>query len=226
MKSLFPLLLTLIAATTGCSGSSTREKGDFKVVMRAKSDDERPLAGVVMSAAGHRIGATDDAGNLTARVPGEEGQTVPVSIVCPDGFLAPQAPAPLRLTKARSLGSGTTEPLVYDTICDRKQRNIVIAVRAIASGPSPILVNGQRQEVTDENGVAHLALTVDRDAPSLRVDIDTSADPSLIPQNPGRTFALKGRDSILIFDQTFSHRARPRLKAPPAPLRHIPQRLN
>jgi hypothetical protein len=228
MKKVLALALTLIAASAGCSGrpSSGTEKRDFKAVVRAHSDDERPLAGVVISAAGRRLGATDAAGNVTVRVPGDEGQSIPVSITCPEGFIAPQAPAPLRLTSARALATGKTEPLVYETTCDRKERNVVVAVRASGSSGLPILINGQRHAVTDENGIAHVALTVDRDAPSLRVDLDTAAAPSLMPQNPGRTFALKGKDSILIFDQTFSHRMRRRPKAASAPPRHVPQRLN
>jgi hypothetical protein len=37
---------------------------------------------------------------------------------------------------------------------------------------------------------------------------------------------LKGKNSILIFDQTLSRRARPKHKAIRAAARHIPQRLN
>lgn len=229
MKNLFPILLTLVAASAGCRnpGQSSVATSDFRVVVRAASDDAQPVAGVVVSAAGRRLGSTDAVGNLAVRLPGDEGQTVPMSVTCPERFLALQAPAPLRLTNARALGSGKTEPLIYDATCDRKERNVVIAVRAVGSKSTPILVNGQRQAVTDENGVAHIALSVDRDAPSLRVDLDTTADPSLTPQNPGRTFALKGKDSLLIFEQPLSHRARLKPRAATAaPARHIPQRLN
>jgi hypothetical protein len=227
MNKVFGVVLSMFACLAcGNRGASSSDKPDFTVVVRASTDDDRPLEGVAIIAARHRLGATSSTGTLTARTQGEDGQTLPVTISCPDGYVAPATSPPLRLTHARALASGKTEPLVYDVVCDRKMRNVIVAVKAAGSKSTPVLVNGERQAITDDNGIAHVALVVDRSTPSVRVDLDTSSEPNLVPQSPSRTFALNGRDSVLIFDQALSRRSRPKPKGTPAPARHIPQRLN
>ena len=227
MNKVFGVVLSMFACLAcGNRGASSNDKPDFMVVVRASTDDDRPLEGVAILAAQHRLGATSSTGTLTARTPGEDGQTLPVTISCPDGYLAPTNSPPLRLTHARALASGKTEPLVYDVVCDRKMRNVMVAVKTTGSKGTPVLVNGERQATTDDNGIAHVALVVDRNTPSVRVDLDTTSEPTLVPQSPSRTFALNGKDSVLIFDQALSRRSRPKPKAAAAPARHIPQRLN
>lgn len=227
--------LTLLALTfsslmaVGCGNRTPSSPGttDFQVQVRATSDDDQAVEGVTVTAAGHHLGSTSSMGTLKARVSGDEGQTVAMAVTCPAGFISPERPRSLRLTRARALGTGRTEPLAHDVTCDRKSRDIVVAVKASGAPDTPVLINGHREATTDENGIAHVALTVDRNAPSVRIDLDTSADTSLVPQNPSRTYTLKARDSILVFEQALSRRARPRLqKAVRAPTRHIPQRLN
>lgn len=226
MNKLFGVVLSM-AACVACGGrESSSNKPDFTVVVRASTDDERPLEGVAILAARRRLGETSSTGTLMARTPGDDGQTLPVTISCPDGYLAPVSPPPLRLTRARALASGKVEPLTYDVVCDRKVRNVIVAVKTSGSRGTPVLVNGERQATTDDNGIAHVALVVDRNTPSVRVDLDTSSEPALVPQSPSRTFALTGKDSVLVFDQALSRRSRPKPKGTPAPARHIPQRLN
>jgi len=228
-KSAYVLLSVVLASALGCSSraSTAGTKPDFAVLVRASSDDEQPLANVAVSAAGHFLGATAAAGTLPLRISGHEGQVLPVTLTCPEGYSPPNAAPPLRLTQARALGSGKAEPLVYDIVCDRKKRSVVVAVKASGLKGAPVLINGERQAVTDENGIAHVALTVDRDTPAVRVDLDTSAEPALAPQNPGRTYALNRKDSLFIFEQSLSRRTRPKPKArPAAPARHVPQRLD
>lgn len=80
---------------------------------------------------------------------------------------------------------------------------------------------------TDEAGNGHFLLQVEWTAASVHVAIDTTMNRLLMPQNPSRTFELHGQDTVIVFDQSLTLRARP--KAPPASrvgTRHVPQRLD
>jgi len=104
---------------------------------------------------------------------------------------------------------------------------VVVVVKAERGKNLPVSLNGKPVATTDADGHAHVLIEMDRSVTSLRVDLDTTAEHSLLPQNPGRTFDLHGRDAVLVFEQPFSVAARPKARpGAQAPRRHVPQRLD
>jgi hypothetical protein len=218
----------LVTAAAGCSTNTpSRQSQQFDVMFRTVTENERPLAGAAISVNQNAIGVTNEQGGLAVRIPGEEGQTLQVGIQCPKGYALPQPAAPLKLTRVRALGGAAAEPSVHSSTCVKQAREVAVVVRA-GKGPGiPVLVNGAERAITDPNGYAHAVMQVDRNASSLRVDLDTSASPELLPRSPSRAFELSRQDAILVIDQSFTKAAAPaRPRSAPAPRRHIPQRLN
>jgi hypothetical protein len=187
-----------------------------------------PLSGVVIQANQAPLGTTNSAGKLTKRLKGAEGQVVEVRAVCPEAYEAyEQAPPALRLTRTRPLGSGERGPITYDVVCQKRLRQIAIVVKSERGADLPVSIDGKRVATTDAAGNAHALVELDRTTTALRVDLDTSKDPRLQPQNPQRTFELHGHDAVLVFEQPFTlaSRAAPRPKSQ-AIRRHVPQRLD
>lgn len=227
MKLAMAFVTVALAATACASRRPAPSEAEFSVVFKTTSEDGEPLATVALSAGGKPLGASDASGRLTARLQGSEGQSLDVKAICPEGYASPEAASPIRLSHVRALGKASLEPIAYQVVCERKLEQIAIAVRAEHGKELPVLVNGIPKGVTDRDGQAHLLVEVDRDVPSLRVELDTTLAPASLPQNPSRVFELHGEDAILIFEQKFTEaaplRARP---AAPAPPRHVPQRLD
>ncbi len=87
--------------------------------------------------------------------------------------------------------------------------------------------NGTPVTSTNADDYAHALIEMDPTVTSLRVDLDTTAEHSLLPQNAGRTLELHGRDAVLVFEQPFTVRSRPKARqSAHAQRRHIPQRLD
>jgi hypothetical protein len=220
--------MMLVATVAGCSTDApSREAQQFEVVFRTVAENERPLPGAAVSVNQKALGVTNEQGRLAVRIPGAEGQTLQVGIECPKGYALAQPASPLKLTRLRALGGSAAEPSVHSSTCVKQAREVAVVVRA-GKGPGiPVLVNGVERAITDPNGYAHAVMQVDRNASSLRVDLDTSASPELLPRSPSRAFELSRQDAILVIDQSFTKAAAPaRPRSAPAPRRHIPQRLN
>jgi len=212
---------------SGCAGSATTSEPGFKVAFGATGDDGSPLPGVTLEGGKARLGATDSSGVLTTVLRGAEGQVVAIKATCPEAYVSPELLLPLRLARTRALGSAKPEPIGYDVVCQKRMRQVVVVVEAERGKDLPVALNGKPVARTDTDGHAHVLIEVDRSETSLRVDLDATAEHSLSPQNPGRTFELHGRDAVLLFEQPFSvaTRSKPRPSAHP-PRRHIPQRLD
>jgi hypothetical protein len=223
------LYLCVLASLAGCGAASRPEATpDFEVSFRASGDDGMPLSGVVIQANQAPLGTTNDAGKLTKRLKGAEGQVVEVTAVCPDAYEASeQTPPALRLTRTRPLGSSQREPITYDVVCQKRLRQVAIVVKSERGADLPVSIDGKRVGTTDGAGNAHALVELDRTTTAVRVDLETTRDPRLQPQNPQRTFELHGRDAVLIFEQPFTlaSRAAPRPKSQPI-RRHVPQRLD
>ncbi len=221
--------LAWLFCLSGCAGSATTSESasGFEVAFRATADDGSDLAGVTLEAGKARVGATDSSGAFTTRLRGAEGQVVIVKASCPEGYVSPDLLPPLRLTRTRALGSARPEPIAYNVLCEKRLRQVVVVVKAERGRNLPVSLNGKHVATTDLDGHAHALIEMDRTVTALRVDLDTTAEHSLFPQNPGRNFELHGRDAVLVFEQPFSVaiRAKPRPGAQ-APRRHIPQRLD
>ncbi|HKY34646.1 MAG TPA: hypothetical protein VJN18_01795 [Polyangiaceae bacterium] len=229
MKAGAICLAGLLFCLSACAGSATTSASapGFEVTFRATGDDGMPLAGVKLDGAKKPLGATDRSGVLAARLHGVEGQVIAVKATCPESHASPEVLPPLRLSRTRALGSARPEPIAYDVVCQKRIRQVVVVVKAERGKNLPVLFNGRPVATTDADGHAHALIEMDRTATSLRVDIDTTTDRSLLPQNPGRTFELHGNDAVLVLAQPFSVTTRPKNRSvTQAPRRHVPQRLD
>ena len=193
--------LQLLAA--GCGGSesaavSTRFASEFHIT----NDDGDALASAVIAAGKTRLGTTGPDGLLKADLAGAEGQSLPVTVSCPDGFTGPEKAPPLRLTHTRRVNLSGYQPMRTEAVCQRNVRNLVLVVHALGGAALPLRVDGRPAGTTDADGIAHVLVKADRNVKILNVSLDTSGHQELKPRNPSRTYELSGHDGLLVFDQS------------------------
>jgi hypothetical protein len=212
----------LLVSTLGCSSKTADDS--FEISLRATSDDALPLADATFTTGESNLGKTSSSGVVNVRLRGAEGQTLPVTVICPSGYESSGELPPLRLTRTRRLGEAVAQPLAVEATCIRKLRDVVLVVRAESAPNLPVRVDG-KPAATTTDGMVHLLLQLDRDVRQVSVTLDTTDQPKLRPQNPSRTFELHGRDAVLVMDQSFSPAPKPQNRNSPTPRRHIPYRV-
>jgi hypothetical protein len=224
LARLFPASLWLLSS---CAEPPAPTEQRFDATLRVTTDDAAPLASAKFALNDKPFGVTDRAGTLSVRLRGTEGQTVRLSIQCPEGYSPPERLPPLRLTQTRRMGERTPQPLTLDAVCTRQTRKVALVVHALPDATLPVEIDGKTITSTDIDGNAHLLLEVDRGQRTVTARLNTSEKPDLLPQNPERVFELSGRDSVLLFapELTRVRRSSPRRRAPAQP-RHVPYRID
>lgn len=205
-----PLLFALPAFASACEAPRVHS---YPIALQARSDDVVPLGGVRVLVDGTALGVTDAAGRLAAEISGTEGQNVALDVACPEGFRDP----PRDVLKLAGFRSAANEParLVVSATCRPRRRHVAIVVDADGRASLPVLVDGVHRADTDEEGVSHLV--VDGEPGSLlRVGLDTSTRPELLPRNPVRQFQLGDRDQVLLVSERFTARV---VRRPSDPVR-------
>lgn len=203
VKLFFATIVALIAA--GCGGSTTPAQGkSFEILLTAKADDGQPVSGVTFRSGNSLIGTSDERGRATATIQGSDGDAVPITVTCPDGYVSPEDQPTLRLTHVRRVSQADTSMLNFDAVCTKRMREIVVVVRTNNAPILPVDIAGRSAGETDSNGNAHFKLQLDRDVRTLSVSVGTTSAPMLRPQNPSRVFDLDGRDAILLVEQSFT----------------------
>ncbi|HEX4473538.1 MAG TPA: hypothetical protein VH142_00600 [Polyangiaceae bacterium] len=193
----------------------------YAVALQARADDVAPLGGVRVLVEGKAIGVTDADGRLATEISGTEGQNVALDVACPEGFRDPPRDV-LKLTGFRSVGNEPAR-LVVSATCRPRRRHVAIVVDADGKASLPVLVDGVHRADTDEAGVSHLV--VDGEPGSLlRVGLDTSTRPDLLPRNPVRQFQLGDRDQVVLVSEHFTARV---VRRPSDPVRPaaVPYRI-
>lgn len=229
MKQLVRGYVTLFAVSvaSACSRPAEPVGSSFAVIFRVVSDEDAKLAGARLTSGKQELGVTGADGELHLRLKGREGQTIPVGVDCPEGYVSPSGLPELRLAASRRVGGEELQAIVYEAVCTRREREVVLVVNA-GTSDLPVHVGGAPKARTDQDGTAHVLLEIDRETKNLSVSLDTSSRPELKPQNPSRTFELEGSDAILLFDQEFVVQ-KPRRATRPArqlPKRHVPYRVD
>lgn len=217
----------LTVAGSACSSRvSTRPQAEaFQVELRARNDDGQPLAGVTWASGEQRLGETRANGALPLALRGREGQLLHATVNCPTGYVAPDTVPELRLTHTRRISDQQIQPLTIEVVCTRVAREIALVVHADRGPGLALLVDGKAAGSTDADGNAHVLLKVDRSVRKLDVALDSSQQPDLMPKTPTRSFELDGRDSLILFTETFSTSPKAKAKAPPRP-KYVPYRVN
>ncbi len=194
------LLFVLPAFTSACGAPRVHS---YAIALQARSDDVAPLAGVRVLVEGKALGVTGADGRLVTEISGTEGQNVALDVACPEGFRDPPRDV-LKLTGFRSVANEPAR-LVVSATCRPRRRHVAIVVDADGRASLPVLVDGVHRADTDEAGVSHLV--VDGEPGSLlRVGLDTSTRPELLPRNPLRQFQLDDRDQVVLVSEHFMAR--------------------
>lgn len=224
-----PIVLLFVLLPLGAC-EEERPVPTHRVTFTARSDDE-PLAGVRIVADGRPLGETGEDGQLRVDLPGREGQAVAVSAQCPAGHRAPEQLPLLTLRTFRGLDPAAAERGIEMSIaCPPAERTAAVVIRTGDDGADlPILMGGREVARTDESGVAHLVMQL-RPHTSFRLQIDTSEEENLRPQNPGATFSVPDDDEIFLYDQPFQverprRRWRPRRREPEPATPMLPMRI-
>lgn len=188
-----------------CGGSNVATNGkSFDVVLKATSDDGDPLQGVRFTTGASSIGTTNANGTVSVNMRGSDGQNLPISATCPDGYVSPEQASTLKLTEVRRVNQERPASLGIDVTCIRKLREIVLVVRTANAPSLPVDVGGKTVGKTDNEGSTHVRLQLDRDVRSLSVSLATNDSPTLRPQNPSRVYELDGQDAMLLLGQSFT----------------------
>jgi hypothetical protein len=203
-------LLSASALLVACSGSTAQALKPFQVQLQAKSDDGEPVNGAKFSINNVDLGASAVDGKLLQTVRGTEGQSVLVNVSCPDEYISPEKPTPLKLTEVRKVNETASATLGLGLTCTRKMLDVIVVVRTENAPSLPVDVGGKNLGVTDEFGNAHVHLRVERGTRTVSVTLGTLAAPTLRPQNPSRVFELDDKDGLLLVEQSFTvERKRP-----------------
>jgi hypothetical protein len=189
----------LVFCAALASGCAEPNEPAFGVEVEVQADGTRPIAGAQLRVRGDYLGTTNALGQATLRVPGEEGERLPLSLTCPTGFVADPAQSILVLNEQSAAAGGPAMALN----CRTEQREAVILVHAGGGAPSlPVKIDGVVVGRTDTLGFAHLHVRTNPES-TFEVSLDTSANEALVPINPSREFRLERSDEIFVFDTAF-----------------------
>jgi len=207
-------LVCVLACWAGCKALDPPPPPAQRVVVRVESDPGRPLADVVVSFSGKKIGVTDEDGVAEIQLAGTEGEMFQVIVNCPKGFESPTSP--IRIVYRR-LAESSKKPQ-YDVRCPPKTRTVVVAVRAEGGPNLPVTLLGREVARTDSSGAAHVVLTLEPGEQfALRLDTSDEKFKSLKPQNPEASFGVGHQDDIFTFDQKFEAKKKVYRRGPSRP---------
>jgi hypothetical protein len=206
----WPLLGVLLGASSIASCDTAPSTRDYRVSLFVDADPGVPLAGAVVTRGERRLGESDATGEVAIEARGAEGSLLIVRVSCPDGYASPSEPLSIVL---RSIAESDRRP-EYRARCELSLRTVVVAVRTDQGVSLPLLYLGREVARTDDAGAAHFMLEGPPDD-GFELTLDTSAQPSLRPQNPSARFQVAERDDVLVFSQKFQVPPR-RKPAPPA----------
>jgi hypothetical protein len=126
-------LAMLVMAASRCSRA--RPVASYDVHIRITADRGRPLPGARIVFEGAAVGRSNEQGLVRLAVHGKEGEVVPLTVECPDGFRSPGRPLEIGLRKLVDPGSSAE----FAATCQPLARSIVVAVRADNGAGLPVL---------------------------------------------------------------------------------------
>ena len=190
----------------GCGSLEAKPPAPFQVRLRVTGDAGRPLAGATVLRDTKELGATQADGALLVALNGTEGETVDLTIRCPQNYDSPKRPVSVTLVRFVDIQKVPE----YGAACQALERRVVVAVRAVNGANLPVRYLGNAVARTDVAGAAHFELAVRPNEP-FAVTIDTSEKGSerLKPQNPSREFNVGANEGIILFNQQFVQEKKP-----------------
>jgi hypothetical protein len=194
-------LLTAFAVALALSACSPEPQKPFEIVVRVRSDHDKPIKGAVILNDGKKVGVSGDDGVAVLRLRGEEGEAFHFMVQCPQDFDSPTKPIQVVLRKVVE----SAQKPEYEAACTPSTRNVVVAVRAENGADVPVMHLGKEVGRTDESGAAHVLLRLKpNETFELQLNTGDKAFDRLRPQNPVATFIVKQQDEVFAFDQKFT----------------------
>lgn len=207
--------LGVMLILSGCSKLSgpapTKPPTSFPVIIETRQSGEQPLAGVTILRGKKELGQSDQTGTLRLELKGVEGNSVALTVRCPEGFGSPEQPITVGL---RAMAAGSPEPK-FQTECIPLIRTIVVGLRAENGANLPITRLNRTVGRTDDLGVAHLLIQAAPDE-QVSLTLDTSSNTTLTPPNPTLTFVARDKDEMVLLEHKFTIK-KPVIKRPPKP---------
>ena len=196
-----PLLsLSLFACQSPADESAVPAQTlDFPISITARSEARATVPGVEISLGKQLLGKTDSSGSARLALHGPEGDTISLNVKCPTSYASPERPL---LVGLRHLGDGSTVAR-FEAECFSLVHSVVVGVRAENGPRLPILRLKSVIGHTDDQGVAHVLLQASANE-QIALTLDTSKNPSLLPQNPTLDFATHDSDEFLLVSQKFT----------------------
>jgi hypothetical protein len=231
-RSLRAGLWLLAPCLQACASEVVADEA-FVIELRAISSEDDAVADVRFWADGRELGVTDEQGLLRTQLVGRLGQTALLTSACPPEYRSPDPERRLLLQRPQAHPRADVADFQLTTRCEPSERQVVVVVRTrgAAHGGMPIRASGQVVGQTEADGTAHLLLRA-RPHQTVRILLDTSLQPEILPRDPVQTLQLEDQDEVSFIDQLFEpvlreapHKpARPRKPLPPAPA--LPYRIN
>lgn len=210
--------LVALAALSACAPEPPPK---FEFTVRVTSDPGKPLKGAELKSNGKTLGTTGNEGGVKVSLTGREGETIDLTVSCPDGYASPTKPITITLRKVSDESSKRPE---YPVSCPPTTRSVVIAVRADNAPNMPVMYLGQVRARTDAAGAAHFVVP---GAPDdlLEITLDTSSDDKILPRNPTTRINVRPYDDIYVFEPKLTlkkEKAKPHYSKP---VRTGPQKI-
>ena len=197
-------LLALLAICAACDMLGLEEPKKvtprFPLVVRVVDQAGVPLAGAKVSDKNKVLGTSDAQGLVKLSVPGREGDTLPLTVKCPETHASPEKPLAVSL---KSLGPGSPAP-TFEARCTARVHSTLVAVRTENGEDLPIVHQGKVIARTDASGIAHFELKLPPEN-MVTLAFDTKEKAALRPQNPSLTFRTSAtRDELVLLEQKFT----------------------
>jgi hypothetical protein len=205
--------LALSACENNESEVPTEPDAPFRVSIVVVSDPGHPLQGAKVLARQKPIATTDETGLAKVQVTGTEGESVALTVACPQGYDAPDKPVIVGL---RRLAGGSIPR--FEVRCTPNMRTVVVALRTDRGANLPIIQLGKPIARTGPDGLAHFVMHL-RPTEQVTLTLDTSdkASDALRPRSPSLTFVAKDQDELVLLDQKFTVERKPVVVARPRP---------
>lgn len=196
LHRLWPLLgCLLLCACESASASGTKA---FPMVFSVTTDEGEPLPAVSVRLDDEEVGVTNARGSLRSVVHGFPGELREVHVSCPKDYAAPDKAPTVHLRQVMD-ASGTIAASEVRLTCTPKTRAVALVVRTPGLANVPVMVYGREIARTDKEGTAH-ALVKSEPKKDLRVVLDTSAYPRVLPANPHMDVRVGTTDDVVVFN--------------------------
>lgn len=197
----------------------SHEVPELRVQVTVRDDQGVAQVAVPIELDGRAVAATDPQGRASLTYQAHANRAR-ISAHCAEGYHSPE---PRSVPLARH---GRQPPLELDFVCRPALRSLLLVVRAPLAAGLPVLADGEPLGTVSPDGTLHAVLKKAPDT-ELRITLDTTAVPTLVPQHPVREIKVTDEDQIVVFDQALSFVAkkvrRTRERERPEPdARHIP----